>query len=240
MPVLANARHELFAQERAQGRTVDEAYQLAGFKPNRGNAGRLNANERVLARIAELQRAAAEKVELTVSGVLMELWRVATADPRELIDYRIGCCRHCWGKGFRYQETPAQREARQAQFFKDAAAAVDTPREADFLEFDDKGGIGFDARKAPNPDCPECFGEGEGQARLKDTRTLTPAARALYAGVKVTKDGFEVKTHDKGAALTKVGQHLGMFVERRINTDVSVEDFLEELDRAGEPGAAEG
>lgn len=236
MPVLSNARHELFAQERAQGRTVDEAHQLAGFKPNRGNAGRLNANESVQARVAELQRAAADKVELTVSGVLMELWRVASADPRELIEYRVGCCRHCWGEGFRYQETPRQREARYAIWLKDGQAAVDTERAADFLEFDEKGGLGFDARRAPNAHCPECFGDGEGRPVLKDTRTLSASARALYAGVKVTKDGFEVKTHDKGQALARVGQHLGMFVDRRINTDVGLEDFLAQLDAGG--GAA--
>ncbi|MDX0979387.1 terminase small subunit, partial [Sinorhizobium medicae] len=31
MPVLKNARHEKFAQARAKGNTVDEAYVVAGF-----------------------------------------------------------------------------------------------------------------------------------------------------------------------------------------------------------------
>jgi hypothetical protein len=76
---------------------------------------------------------------------------------------------------------------------------------------------------------------GRGPPVFKDTRRLSPAARALYAGVKVTKDGLEVLMHDKVGALTKVGQHLGMFVERRINTDVSLEDFLAQLDDRRRP-----
>lgn len=36
MPVLKNARHERFAQGRAKGKTIDEAYVDAGFKANRG------------------------------------------------------------------------------------------------------------------------------------------------------------------------------------------------------------
>jgi phage terminase small subunit len=35
MPVLSNPKHERFAQELAKGKTADEAYQLAGCKPNR-------------------------------------------------------------------------------------------------------------------------------------------------------------------------------------------------------------
>lgn len=38
MPVLKNARHERFAQARANGKTVDDAYVDAGFKANNGNA----------------------------------------------------------------------------------------------------------------------------------------------------------------------------------------------------------
>ena len=38
MPILANAKHELFAQGLARGATADEAYKLAGYKENRHNA----------------------------------------------------------------------------------------------------------------------------------------------------------------------------------------------------------
>ncbi|SNT19770.1 hypothetical protein [Sphingopyxis indica] len=74
---LKNARHERFAQERAKGKSVDAAYVDAGFKANRGNAARLNANESVKVRIAELQARAAEKAVVTVEGITERLLKIA-------------------------------------------------------------------------------------------------------------------------------------------------------------------
>ncbi|ALC12491.1 hypothetical protein [Sphingopyxis sp. 113P3] len=70
---LKNARHEKFAQERAKGNSVDRSYVAAGFRANRGNAARLNANESVQARIAELQSRAAEKTVVTVADIAKQL-----------------------------------------------------------------------------------------------------------------------------------------------------------------------
>lgn len=38
-------RHERFAAARASGMSASEAYGAAGFRPHRGNASRLSANE---------------------------------------------------------------------------------------------------------------------------------------------------------------------------------------------------
>ncbi|MFM9859099.1 terminase small subunit [Pseudoxanthobacter sp. M-2] len=46
---------------------------------------------------------------------------------------------------------------------------------------------------------------------IDDTTKLSPDAAALYAGVKTTKDGIEIKMHDQMAALEKLGRHLGVF-----------------------------
>jgi phage terminase small subunit len=70
MPILSNSKHELFAQARAQGKSVDEAYVVAGYSANRGNAARLNANESVRKRIEEIMSEAAQKTGLTVQWVL--------------------------------------------------------------------------------------------------------------------------------------------------------------------------
>lgn len=43
---------------------------------------------------------------------------------------------------------------------------------------------------------------------------LAPEVRASVAEVALTKDGFKIKMHDKTAALTQIGRHLGMFVDR--------------------------
>jgi len=61
MPALRNPKHERFAQLRFTGETIDDAYSGAGYKPNRGNAATLNANQSVRDRIAEMQEAAARQ-----------------------------------------------------------------------------------------------------------------------------------------------------------------------------------
>ena len=72
MGILSNAKHELFAQGIARGKTQDEAYVQAGYKRNRRNASRLRTNEDVIQRIAELVAKAAEKFEVTLESLVRE------------------------------------------------------------------------------------------------------------------------------------------------------------------------
>jgi hypothetical protein len=85
MPILANTKHELFAQSLAKGLSADAAYQAAGCKPNRGNVIRLKANESIVKRVAEIQGKAAEKVGLTrefvVDRLMQNLERAMQAEP---------------------------------------------------------------------------------------------------------------------------------------------------------------
>ena len=78
MPVLKNAKHERFAQELAKGKTADEAYQLAGYAENRGNATRLKANESVAARVLELAERGAELTVVTVESLITEAHDIQT------------------------------------------------------------------------------------------------------------------------------------------------------------------
>jgi hypothetical protein len=73
MGVLQNQRWELFAQKIAAGDSTVRAYELAGFKRSRSNAARLRADERISARVLEIQQAAANRAEITLAGVLSEL-----------------------------------------------------------------------------------------------------------------------------------------------------------------------
>lgn len=82
---LPNPRHELFAQELAKGQTADAAYALAGFKPHRGNAARLSANESVQARVSTILAAGAERAEVTVEQVIRELAKIGFADIRKVV-----------------------------------------------------------------------------------------------------------------------------------------------------------
>ena len=88
MPVLKNARHERFAQELAKGKSADEAYEAAGYKPNRGNASTLKANQSVEERVAEILGRAASKAEITQEMVLRELGKIGFSDIRKAVKWR--------------------------------------------------------------------------------------------------------------------------------------------------------
>ena len=66
---LPNARHEAFAQGIYRGETADKAYQNAGYKPNRGNATRLKADESIMKRVAELQDRGQRMSDVTVESL---------------------------------------------------------------------------------------------------------------------------------------------------------------------------
>jgi phage terminase small subunit len=72
MAALENARHEKFAQELSKGKTATEAYVIAGYKPNDGNAATLKGNQRILDRVAELQNAGSLRVEVTIASLIQE------------------------------------------------------------------------------------------------------------------------------------------------------------------------
>lgn len=65
----------------------------------------------------------------------------------------------------------------------------------------------------PDPECAQCMGEGHVVPWIADTRKLSPAARALYAGVQQTQHGIRILTHDKVAALVNIGKIIGAFEE---------------------------
>jgi len=73
MPTLPNPRREKFAQKLAAGHSAFEAYERAGYKPNYGNSVRLKGNESIAARVLELQRRGAARVEVTVASLVQEL-----------------------------------------------------------------------------------------------------------------------------------------------------------------------
>ena len=55
MPYLQNPRHEAFAQARAKGARLEDAYEDAGFTPGHGHSSRLALQPLVAERIAELR-----------------------------------------------------------------------------------------------------------------------------------------------------------------------------------------
>lgn len=73
MPALANQRHELFAQQLAKGKTSEEAYAAAGFKPHASSASRLRNSAKVRARLVELQEKIAARAVTSASDIIEQL-----------------------------------------------------------------------------------------------------------------------------------------------------------------------
>jgi hypothetical protein len=208
-----NPREARFVDEYLVDLNAKQAAIRAGYAERSAEVtgSRLLSRAKVREAIRAKQVKRSERTEITAEKVLERWWDIATADPNELIEYRRGCCRYCWGEGFRYQETPNEQASRRAGWIANVELHRKAPAEvADPGEFNELGGLGWDPRKEPNPDCPECWGEGQERAFPKDTRKLSRAGLALYSGVKITRDGIEIKMQDQGAALAKVAQHLGM------------------------------
>jgi phage terminase small subunit len=125
MPALKNPRHELFAQELATGKTADEAYASAGYKPNRGNAARLNANESIRERVTEILERGAARAEVTIEKIVAELAKIGFAN---MADYMRAS-----GDGDPYLDF--------SQLTREQAAALQEVTVEDFKE-----GRGEDAR----------------------------------------------------------------------------------------------
>lgn len=222
-------RRARFVAEYLIDQNATQAAIRAGYsaKTARFQASRLLTDANVQAGIAAGQQKIAERLSLTTIDVAHHLASIITADPGELIEFRRVCCRYCWGNGHLYQRTPQEMRDERTEYEGKLATSDDPEAMA---EFDEAGGVGFDARREPNLECPECFGEGEEKPFPKDTRQLSPAARALYAGLKINANGgLEIKMHSKEKALEMYGRHLGMF---RDKLEVEVTDNRAEAMKA--------
>lgn len=212
-------RRETFVNEYLKDFNGAQAAIRCGYAVNtaRVQASQILAEPRVQEMLAKAMVERAQRTKLDSDEVITRLTQIARADSRELSELYIGSCRYCWGKGNRYQRTPRELEEFRKEWDKNlaekAAKKGVNPEELED-EFDDEGGIGFNPRKDPNPECPECFGSGEPRVVLKDTRNLSPEARLLFAGVKQTQHGIEMKQHNQVDQLVNLGKHHGLFRDK--------------------------
>lgn len=205
-------QQEKFAQAVASGKNQAEAYREAYPLSKKWKdasvhvkASELMANGKVSVRVREIQAAIAERAEVNAADVLREAYNILLADPRELVSYIVHCCRHCYGNEFRYQRTAIEFED-DKQHHEIAVAKGEAQG-----EFNPQGGVGYDERLVPNQACPKCFGRGVGQVLVADTRNVSKQAASLYAGIKQTKDGLEVKLHSKVDVMDKLFRHFGLY-----------------------------
>jgi phage terminase small subunit len=234
------ARMKLFVEEYLKANFNGARAAIAvGYSPlnARQQACEMLAMPEVAALLEVAMQSRAERVAIAADDVLKRMHAVATADARELTEIYHCCCRYCWGKDNRYQFTP--RELADAKREHELAEIEAASEDKKIAPFDEAGGIGFDPRRDPNQQCPECFGRGQDVVVFKDTRDLSPAAQMLYAGVKTTQHGVQVLTHNQMDMLVNVGKHLGMF-EKKIavkgeitHRNRALSDILDDVDGSG-------
>ena len=195
-------------------------------------AAKLMQREDVKAALEEGKAARLKRLELTQDDVLRDVFLGVQATGEEVANHVVDCCRHCYGDGFRYMFTPAEFQ-RALDAYLESHGKVD-PQGLLFLE---KHGtlVGFDPRRPPRDDCPECFGRGVATILAKDTRYLTEAGRRQYAGVKMTKNGPELVLRSRDKALEIAAKHTGVARENiKLETvkDLSDEELAKRVAQA--------
>lgn len=200
-----------------------ESYRASYDAENMSDASVANAanellrNPEIQAYIAQLEAQAANVAQLNVAWVLDKYAKIATGDARELVESRVECCRHCHGLGHNYQWLDAEEWAVALATAMELNARITernlySKAEAkDLVElptFD--GGGGFWGTNPPHADCPKCFGIGTQRTHIHDTRKLSETGRLLYAGIKQTANGPEIKLRDQDGALAWLAKYFGV------------------------------
>lgn len=214
-----------------------QSYREAGYSAKTDNAAAAGASRLLkkvkghpyyAARQAEMFKRTADVQNATI-GVIHA---AAFADAREISELRRACCHYCHGIGHRYQHTPREMEDRRAEY--DAALAEAEANNKTLPPFDELGGVGYDKRKEPHPDCPECAGEGYQYTYFHDSRSYSPAALALFEGVEETKDGIKVRAGSQKAYRELVAKIFDLKVEPAIvvHTGPSTEVLDAAIERA--------
>jgi phage terminase small subunit len=189
----------------------------AGFSSGSAaqEAYRLLSNDQVVAAIAERQAEIAAAAGLSAEWVLRQWKQIAEADPNELIWNEVECCRHCYGVNHEYQWVEFEyRKAVESAQSHQCGKNCEQPCTKRIPPLP-SGGFGYDPHEPPASTCPVCHGVGQERVRVADTRRVKGAARRLYAGVKTTQHGIEVKMRDQDAALQNIAKYLGMVIDKR-------------------------
>jgi hypothetical protein len=202
---LRSERQAAFVREFCKDFIATQAALRAGYSERTAEVQgcRLLKNDKVRAAISRRLEQIVAVAEVDTAMVVRELLDVATADPRELISLHRDSCRYCYGIDHRRQWILSEYETAVREAIRDGQQPPGF-----------EGGIGYNATRPPNPECPECFGRGIETVIVADTRKLSPQAAKLYAGVQQTKDGVKALGRNQNEALMALGRYLGMFKDR--------------------------
>lgn len=205
---------EHYARYRNATQAYDAAFDARGgkYETRAMEGGRLLNTPKIQAAIKARQKVATQYAGLEVGWLLQRLLDIATADPRELIGLKVGCCRYCYGEGHGYQWR--EREYLEKLTEAERLAALD-PKNPNIVYPDIDGGFGFNATHPPVQACPQCHGEGVERVVPRDTDTLSDQALLLFGGVKRKSDGsLEIIIADQQKALELAGRVVGAFTDK--------------------------
>lgn len=240
-PRKATEKEALFAKYWAAHKNATRAAKEAGYAPASAHVegSKLLRKPKVQELIREALDEALAKAQASVDFVTRKWLALGMADARELTQNWRDACRYCYGKDHGYQWTAGEWAKAQEKYRAEQDDYDEGRRKRPPVEPQLQGGLGFDPRKTPNDECPECFGRGVPYQYIADTRHLSEAAATLFAGVKVTDRGIEIKTRDQDAAVTNLAKHLGMLAERHLHGGLPP-DFWEKATPEQLKAVAEG
>jgi phage terminase small subunit len=180
-----------------------------------GNAAsELLQNPEIVAYLQEMKDDAAYVAQLNVAWILKRYMMIATADPNELIESRNVCCRYCHGIDHNYQWVDEKEwidELTAVLAFNADIENLSSSKRPPFRPVPTSdGGFGFWGTNGPHSECPKCFGKGTLDIHVHDSRKLKGSAKLLYAGIKTTASGVEVKMRDQDGALAKLAEFMGL------------------------------
>jgi len=202
-------KQDNFLQKYLECGNASDAYRFAYQADNMKRAAINKAAAALLqhpvisGRVKKHRSEMAEKVGYGRKELFQDFVDIATADPNELIQGRQECCHFCHGEDHKYQWS--EHEFAEA---KELAGAGKRP------EPQIEGGFGYNPNIPPHKECPACHGNGNFRPQIMDTRYLSPAAKKLYRGIKVTKDGFQVLMGDQDGARQMIGRMLGVYDQK--------------------------
>lgn len=222
---------EIFVREYMIDWNATKAVIRAGLSPNRaGKRGwELLQKPAVRNRIHELAAARAKRLSIEADD-LTRMWAaMLEADVNEFVSIEHVCCHFCYGKDFEYQYTPQElkgaKEKWEVRRVREVKAGMDDP--GPFPEYTNGW---YNPYQPPNPECPNCHGRGSYQRVLKDTRDLSPAARALFMGVEEFQGDLNVKLINKEKVHEWLAKAVGVWKEKEkeIETKSAIPEMLDE------------
>jgi phage terminase small subunit len=226
-----DSRREVFVRRYLIHQNASRAYREAGYKNGPGtrqSAHRLLTFADIQARISEEREKHMALLDVNVEHVFRRFRDIAFSDIAEIVGVHSGACRYCHGIDHAYQwRTHEEYETSRRKAGK---LGLTAPVE----EEPPAGGYGYNCNLLPDPGCPECDGDGITSIWFKDTRLLTNAERAVFAGVEETRYGTNYRFHNQMTALKELGKRVGFYDPPRNRETNTVASLIHELQSRGQ------